>query len=301
MKISNLDFIKENELLSNYTYLKIGGPALYYAEPTEYSQIIQIQSWCRHNNIPIYYLGNGSNLLVNDKGVNGFIISFKKFNQYGIERYNNKYYIKKGEDILIFAEAGVQTQILVLWCAIKGFSGLEFLAGIPGTIGGNIITNAGVRNKSIGNCVEYISTISGTCENIEEIRIKKKELDFQYRKSNLANIPIYKAVFKLSNSSSDKVRKTNERYFKKRINQPRGLSLGCTFKNPIGYSAGELIENAGLKGLERGGAYISNQHANFIINKGNATYTDIIYLIEKCQIEVIRQFGISLELEIHII
>ncbi len=199
---------------------------------------------------------------------------------------------------MLYAGAGASIASILTVCREKGLSGMEFMAGIPGTIGGAIRMNAGTNDKGIMDVVSFIDLMDASGSR----RIEKAGIDYGYRHTALpSKAVITGAGLSLEISSPDDVRARVSSFIEKRRNQPRGLSSGCIFKNPEGSSAGYLIDKAGLKGSRVGGAVVSDVHANFIINEGSASTTDILKLIAIIKDEVKKQFSIELQEEVIIL
>lgn len=281
--------VKFNEPLAKYTSFRIGGPAEYFVELKNRSELVNLLKVARKYNLKVFPFGAGTNLLIKNKRVKGLVIKlngeFKK-----IEISGEK--VKVG--------GGVLLPKLIKLCAKNNLGGIEFLAGIPGTVGGALVMNAGNPEGGIGDLVERVEVMSPA----GEIKtLQKKDLHFSYRSSNLpAGSFILSCLLKLKKSKKDVIMKIIKEQLRKRWEkQPRELSAGSIFKNPPGDYAGRLIEQAGLKGLESGDAYISEKHANFIINQGKAKAKDVLYLIKKTKETVRKKFGVQLELEIKIL
>jgi len=283
--------VKFNEVMSKHTSFKVGGQADIFLEIGDEEELKNVVTLCNQFQTPYFILGGGSNLLVKDKGIRGVVIKlagdFKK-----TQVFNN------GK---IVVGAGVLLPQLVNLTYKKELSGLEFAVGIPGTIGGAVIGNAGVAEKAIGNCVTSVKVLDK-----EEIEIKKllpQDCGFSYRNSNLKKYIVLDVEILLTKNKICSIVYNLEKYKQKRKNsQPiNPKSAGCIFKNPTGNFAGKLIDEAGLKGLRIGGAYVSHKHANFILNEGTATAADILNLIAMIKKRVFDKFGIKLEEEIVIV
>ncbi|MCK4245151.1 MAG: UDP-N-acetylmuramate dehydrogenase [Candidatus Omnitrophica bacterium] len=277
------------EPMKNHTSFHIGGAASIYVEPEDLEDLKKILFFIKEESFPFFILGGGTNILVKDTGFDGIIISSKNFASLQIR--GNK----------AMAGSGIKISSLLPPLAKKGLSGLEFLAGIPGTAGGATLMNAGSIELGIGNFVEKIETMdfSGRIKNIG-----KKSLDFSYRDSNLAKYFFLSRIeFRLKDEDTNVIKKRMKKFLKKKKqHQPiEKYSAGCIFKNPRGLSAGKLIEEAGLKGERKGDAIISEKHANYIINSGRARAADVLFLIKKIQEVVSKKFRIKLEPEIKII
>jgi len=289
-KISSIvSSLKTNEPLKNHTTYHIGGPADYFVEANNPKEILSIFILSKKERTPLLILGGGSNVLFADRGFQGIVVKlsgdFKNFS------FTNE---------VLSAGGGVITQALVKASADKELSGLECLAGVPGTIGGAIIGNAGSKDEWIGSIVSSVEVIN---EQAKIERIPKENLEFFYRGSNLKGSIILKADLNLKKSlKNDIFSKVEANILARQKTQPIGSwNAGSIFKNPEGFSAGKLIEDAGLKGLQFGGAKISEKHANFILNFDNAKASDVLELIRIIRAKVKEKFNIDLELEIKII
>ncbi len=286
----NSSSIKENISLAEYTTFGVGGSADYFCVVDERKDLISLFKWCRDIKIPFLIIGNGSNLLISDKGFRGLVIKlgidFQKINH-----VNN----------IVTADAGVSLPFLLKKTKTYSLAGIEPLVGIPGTVGGAVITNAGTRYGKIGDVISKLVVMDLKGERI----ILKKDLKFFYRGSNIDSQKeiIVEVEFSLSEKDEELIDKDMKNYMEERKNrQPWNLkSAGCVFKNPSQGSAAKFIEEAGLKGFSKGGAEVSKLHANFIVNTKDATSSDILYLIRTIQDEVHKKFDILLELEIKIV
>jgi len=234
-------------------------------------------------------LGKGTNTLVSDKGFDGVVVLTENL---------NRIFVRENR---ILCESGAKISALVKTAVRNSLGGIEFLAGIPGTVGGALISNAGLKNTWISQIVGEVYVLSP--DNFEIKNIGKEEASFGYRKSGLEKFFIYRAVLILNKSEKGEIKKNVRSNMEKRIaKQPiESCSAGSVFKNPEGAFAGELIEKAGLKGYCAGGAKISTKHSNFIINTGTATSQDIYAIIKTVQKKVKDIYNIELEPEIKII
>lgn len=283
--------IKTKELMSNHTSYGIGGPAEAFIEPTSIPDLQIAMNFAKEREIPVICVGSGSNILVSDDGIPGFVISLEK--SFKEITFN---------DNICMANAGAKLGKVVKKCIKRNLSGLETLIGIPGTLGGAIIMNAGAFGSEISNCLTSVEilTESGKME-----RRSAGDIEFGYRSSSFdENDIVLTAELQLQEKSADKIRSKRDSANKQRKStQPlKYRSAGSVFKNPEGgQSAGYLIDNAGLKGLRVGNAEVSKMHANFIINTGKATAVDMIDLINNIRETVFDKYMISLELEIRTI
>jgi len=279
--------IMENEPMSNHTSYGIGGPALAFIEPKAIKDLQIIKSFSEKYKVPLYCIGSGSNLLVSDRGVNGLVVSLEKY-------FKN---IKFEKD-KCYADAGIKLSKLVKDCIKQNKIGFETLIGIPGTLGGALIMNAGAFGNEISTyltCVELLNN-RGVVE-----KKNADEIEFKYRSSTFNKDDIIlSAEFRMENAPQNQIIKNRDDANHKRKNsQPlKFRSAGSVFKNPEGFSAGYLIDQAGLKGKSIGGAMISDIHANFIINQENAKADDVVKLVKIIRDTVLKKYSIALELEI---
>lgn len=280
---------RQNEPLAPYTWLKIGGPAQYLMEPRSVDELRSLWKVCRELEVPVRILGGGSNILVRDEGVSGVVIRLQgeAFSRVEVE----------GNTIQAMAGALLST---VISTAVKhGLSGLDALAGIPGTIGGAVRGNAGGRSGEIGRYVTSVTIIDDEGELIER---SADELSFAYRTSNLKGSLIVEAKLSFETEDPDAIaQRMRTIWIKKRESQPYHFqSAGCIFRNPRGMHAGELIDRSGLKGTRIGQAEVSDRHANFIVAHPNCSSQDVLRLIELIRSRVSSEHGVDLELEIEI-
>ena len=277
----------ENEPMSKHTTYGIGGPAMAYVTPKDRFDLSNILKFSTKNEIPVYFVGTGSNLLVADNGIEGIVITPAK----SLKQLE----IKKN---WVVAESGVMLGKLVKECIKHNLTGLESLIGVPGTLGGALVMNAGAFGGEISNFLESVDimTMSGEINTFSN-----SDIDFSYRFSSFKKDEfILLARFKLQTEVPEII---NHKKLKassgRKTNQPlRYRSAGSVFKNHKDYAAGYLIDNAGLKGTKIGDAEISTHHANFFINHGNASASDISALIRIAREAVFKKFDIELELEI---
>jgi UDP-N-acetylmuramate dehydrogenase len=287
---SGLEKIVETDHpLAEHTWYGLGGPADYFIRPRTVKQLKEVVKRCNENKIPIYVMGFGSNLLVSDEGVRAAVIKLE-----ADEFVQTQF---KGEQLT--AWAGAELSRLVLTCVEKGLSGIEALTGIPGSIGGAVRMNAGGSFGDIGAAIESVTLMDNYGSIFEK---KKPELVFDYRCTNITAKFILNAQFGLARADPEQIMRTvKEAWIYKKNNQPLNTrNCGCVFKNPRGVSAGALIDRAGLKGLQIGGAVVSEKHANFIIAEKGCKSRDIMRLIDAIKERVKEQFDIELETEIEI-
>jgi len=287
---SGLDEIVEsNYPMAKHTWYGLGGPADYFIRPKTVEQLKEVVQRCNENNVGIYVMGFGSNILINDDGLRAAVIKLEG-EQFAQTQFD-------GEQIT--AWAGADLSELVLSCVRKGLSGLEALTGIPGSIGGGVRMNAGGGFGDIGAAVETVTLMDSEGNVFEK---SKPELMFDYRRANITAKFILSATLNLNVGDPDQIMRTvKEIWIYKKNNQPLNTkNSGCIFKNPRGVSAGALVDRAGLKGLQIGGAVVSEKHANFIIAQKGCRSRDVMRLIDVIKERVNEQFGIELELEIEI-
>ena len=288
------DEVRFMEPMKNHTSLKIGGPADIFAMPQDLSSLKNMHINLKRNKIPFSPIGGGTNILVRDGGIEGAVISLRSFRRTGVLSKDNEY-------MYLFAEAGTLLQRIVNFSKENGYSGIEGLAGIPGTVGGAIFGNAGAfgyEMKDVLVSVEVMD-IEGRIK-----MFKAEEINFGHRSSSISrNELILAAEIKLKKDEKEEVSaKVDDFLRKKREKQPLWEpSAGCVFKNPAGLSAGKLIDEAGCKGIRIGDVEVSSIHANFFINKGKANASDFIRLMEEVARRVKERFGVVLEPEIKIV
>ncbi len=279
--------------MSRHTTFRVGGNAEAVYEASDPEGLSRVVSFLVNEGIPYLVAGRGSNLLVKDGGIGGVVILLA--GAFADIEY------EESDSSNILAGAGLSIVDLLIWCREEGVSGLEFLAGIPGTVGGAIAMNAGAFGEEIGPRVREIRLVSQRGQLTVRDR---SQLRFSYRDLNLeAGVVITNVLFRLDRDTPETVSAKIAGCLRKRKEtQPREYpSAGSIFKNPLNDYAGLLIERAGLKGKRIGGAMISNKHANFIVNKGGATAMDILTLINLAREEVRKTAGVQLELEIKVV
>lgn len=288
-KLGSITEVKKYEPMARHTTFKIGGPAKYFVEADSVKTVKEALMAAREYSVKSYVIGNGSNLLVSDFGIDGLVIMM-----------GNKFSEVRADGEYIYAEAGAKLSKIARCALAHSLTGFEFAAGIPGSIGGAVYMNAGAYGGEMANIIAESTAID---EDFSEITVT--EHDFGYRKS------IYKdskkvitgAKIRLTAGDGENIRETMESLAaRRREKQPLELpSAGSVFKRPEGFYAGALIEGAGLKGETVGGAMVSEKHAGFIVNKGGATAEDVKKLIEIIKTRVYEKYRVLLDTEIKFI
>lgn len=281
--------VKENEPLARHTWFRIGGPAKYFIEPNSFDELCLAVTRCRENEIPIYVLGAGANLLVADAGVRGAVIRLR----------GEEFEQMKFEEKSLTVGAGVDMGKVVLRCVREGRSGLEGLTGVPGTVGGCVRMNAGGAFGDVGSTIESVTVMDAEGNTFQRFR---PDLAFAYRSTNITAKFILSATFSMAEDDPHRILKEIKQiWMYKKNTQPLAAgTAGCIFKNPRGMSAGALIDKAGMKGRRVGGAYVSEKHANFILADQGATAFDVLRLIDMIRDAVAREFNVNLEKEIEV-
>lgn len=284
--------VRYDEPLKNHTTFKIGGNCIALIEPREVSDIVETIKICRENSIKFFVIGNGSNLLVPDEGYNGVIIKLKgEFSTIKVE----------GEYLIVNSGAKLSEVYTVAY--ENSLTGFEFASGIPGTIGGAIYMNAGAYGGEMKDIVESVQVLD--LDNFELRELKNEELEFSYRKSIIQrkNYIVTTIKLKLQKGNKEEINAVYEDLRERRNSkQPLNFgSAGSTFKRPEGHFASKLIEDAGLKGYHINDAWVSEKHSGFVVNKGNASYKEVMELIEYVQKVVFEKFEVKLETEVRIL
>ena len=275
------DIIMKDRPLSSFSTLGTGGTAEFFVQPETVQQLQEIVK-CAEN-IPVYILGGGSNILIPDGTIHGLVISTRSLSS-----------ISWLDEHTAEIGAGFSLPVLVKTLREKNIGGLEFSAGIPGTLGGAIMGNAGAGGHGV---CEFVASLKVVDAHGDLVVIGRDDFSYGYRNCSVSGVIVVSAVMSLSEVSWDEERYSD--FMAKRKKQPIGMrSAGCTFKNPEGNSAGKLLDECGCKGLRIGGAFVSDVHANFILNDGNASSSDIIELAGLCAKRVYECTGITLEPEI---
>jgi len=275
---------KKNQPLAAYTTLGIGGKADFIIFPDE-ENLLDVMEVIKNEAVPFYVIGGGSNLLISDKGFKGVIINTKKMDNIKLDGFT------------LTAGAGARLGRVLAFLLKRNLSGMEGLAGIPGSVGGAVYGNAGSFGYEIKDCLDEVEVVN---QNMQIIIFKKSELALHYRNSGLPENSIIKNVkFILKEAKKEIFSTMKEFLHKKRATQPlKDRSAGCVFKNPDGYSAGFLIDKSGLKGIRVGDIVVSSVHANYFINVGKGRAEDFLKLMDIVKEKVFKSFSIELEPEI---
>lgn len=293
-KILLPEHIQLDESMSRHTTFRIGGPADYFTKPQSIEELKQIILLCREHNISYKVIGNGSNLLFSDKGCRGMVIKNETGGDLIIEQAGGSKNACK-----VTAASGILLSKFANELARRGLTGYEFASGIPGTLGGAVVMNAGAYGGEIGDYIQSVDVLDG---NGNVLTLNKEELAFSYRHSIVkeAGYIVLQAVFIVNQGISSEIYAKMEEYNKARKEkQPLEYpSAGSAFKRPAGNYAGKLIMEAGLRGLSAGGAKVSEKHCGFIINTGGATAEDVLSLLQKVKEAVKEHSGYELETEI---
>lgn len=296
--------LKTNVYLARYTTARVGGPALAFLESTSSAQLLEIVTYLWSVEVPYKIIGGGSNLLISDKGVSCVVILNRNSQGKGITFLGNHH------QPFVYTESGVNLNFLIRRLAVKGYAGLEWAVGIPGTVGGAIINNAGAHGSDMAHNLIMADILQPSTlpssDKFEVIKWNSDDFCYDYRSSRLKQDPalfvILGAELSLQRSTPEDVTQSmSELNISRQRRQPSGASVGSMFKNPPGDYAGRLIEAAGLKGTRVGNAQISPQHANFFINLGEARSKDFYELICITQKSIQEIFGVHLDLEIQLI
>ena len=277
-----------DEPMSRHTTFRVGGPADFFVTPKTKEDVRDVILVCKEVGMPYYIIGNGSNLLVSDAGYRGVIVQiYKEMNEVKVE----------GD--LVKAQAGALLSGIAAKALGAELSGFEFASGIPGTIGGACVMNAGAYGGEMKDVLESVTVLTGEGKIIE---LGRNELELGYRTSVIAKegYIVLGAVLKLERGDGEKIKTYMDELKEKRVSkQPLEYpSAGSTFKRPEGYFAGKLIEDAGLRGFQVGGAQVSEKHCGFVINRDHATAADIMELMRQVQIRVKENSGVDLEPEV---
>ncbi|MEW5717894.1 MAG: UDP-N-acetylmuramate dehydrogenase [Chloroflexota bacterium] len=283
-----------SEPLAAHTTLRLGGPAELFVQARTLDELIEFARQARRRGVPVFILGNGSNLLVRERGVRGLVIE-NHCEQFSLDVINS-------ERAILRAESGAVLPGIANRLARQGWAGLEWAIGVPGTIGGAVVGNAGAHGACIADNLIGVAILDAS-DTIREL--PKTELAFDYRASRFKGARdeiVLRADFEVRRDDPQAcIARMNQYTEHRRRTQPTDPSVGSIFKNPPNDAAGRLIDQAGLKGTRVGGIEVSQVHANFFVNRGGATADDVLQLIELVRERVRVVFGIDLELEIEVI
>lgn len=290
-RFSNLlgnEKVRINEPMNRHTTFRIGGPADYFLLPSSSEEVKGILEICKEESLQYFILGNGSNLLVSDEGYRGVIIQL--YRNYGGLTV---------EGTEIRAGAGVLLSQIAATARNESLTGFEFAGGIPGTLGGAVVMNAGAYGGELKDVLKE-AVVMDREGNIFTVPVEKLAMGYRTSLVKTAGYLVLEAVISLKKGSQEEIRDTMKDLADRRISkQPLEYpSAGSTFKRPEGYFAGKLIMDAGLRGYQVGDAQVSEKHCGFVINKGNATAADVLTLIENVREKVQKQFGVTLEPEV---
>ncbi|WP_125606848.1 UDP-N-acetylmuramate dehydrogenase [Lapidilactobacillus bayanensis] len=282
--------ILEHTPMSHYTFTRTGGPADFLAFPENDQEVSALIKRARTAELPVTIVGNASNMIIRDGGIEGLVILLTRIEE--IERTDNLLTVSAGTPLMTVSEAACQF----------GLTGLEFAAGIPGSVGGAVFMNAGAYGGEVSNVITEIKVL----DELGDLHVLSgDEIRFSYRHSVVQEAPltVVSATFALKPGEPEKIRKTMDAYNQARASkQPLDLpSCGSVFKRPTGYYTGPLIQKAGLQGKTIGGAQVSKKHAGFIVNVNQATATDYLNLIALIIKTIKEKFGVTLEPEVRII
>ena len=274
--------------LAAYTSFKIGGPADVLVEPADVEDVRRLAKQASGRNIPWFVLG-GTNLLIRDGGIRGIVVSLSKLRS-----------VREEPGSVLYAEGGVGMPTLIGHAIRRSLTGLEWAAGIPGTVGGCLVMNAGTRLGEMKDSVKAVRLVNRRGELLE---LLKSEIPFQYRRARLPKGIVVGVWLQLRPGIRSEIEKVVKDYLHYRKDtQPLTMpSAGCVFKNPANDSAGRLIEETGLKGLSVGDAEVSTKHGNFIVNRGHARAAEVIELVGKVRRTIKKKCGVRLELELKIV
>ena len=283
------EILRRDEPLSQHTWLKLGGPAQFFVLPRTEAELLDVIKMARGQQMPVYILGSGSNLLVREAGVQGVVVKV-------MEPLLGEVTV---EGTSLTAGGGTLLSHVVAEAVRAGLGGIEDLVGIPGTIAGAVVGNSGGRTGDIGQLITSVKVLT---QNNEVAIRRGDELSFSYRRSSIQDLLVLSATLELTRDDSEELtRRMRKNWIMKRSTQPLAdQSAGCIFRNPRGLSAGALIEQCGLKGLSVGKARISERHANFIVTEAGASSKDVEQLIGRIQKAVTEKFAVELELEIKV-
>lgn len=288
LSILKVEQVKKDEPMKIHTTFRVGGPVSYFVTPETEEEVAKVIEVCTQENAPYYIVGNGSNLLVSDQGYEGVIIQiYKQMNR--VEITENEIHAQAGALLSMIANRAMEAEL----------TGFEFAAGIPGTLGGACVMNAGAYG---GEMKDVLETVTVLTRDGDVKTLTKDELELGYRTSVIAkkDYIVLSAVIRLENGKKEEIKAVMDDLKEKRITkQPLEYpSAGSTFKRPEGYFAGKLIQDAGLRGFQVGGAQVSEKHCGFVVNKDQATAADVMNLMNQVSDKVYEMSGVRLEPEV---
>jgi UDP-N-acetylmuramate dehydrogenase len=274
--------------LREYTSFKIGGPADVVVEPADIEDVCRVVQQARTHRIPLFVLG-GTNLLIRDGGIRGIVISLVRLRE-----------IKEESGSVLFAEGGVGMPTLIGYAIRRSLSGLEWAAGIPGTVAGCVVMNAGTKLGEMKDSVKAVRMVNSKGQIVD---VEAAQVRFEYRRALLPRGIVVGVWLQLKKGVRSEIERVVKDYLHyRRDTQPLALpSAGCVFKNPSNDSAGRLIEAVGLKGARVGDVEVSTKHANFMVNRGQASAADVLALIGKVRSAIRRRAGVRLDLELKVV
>lgn len=284
--------VKQNEIMTPHTTLKIGGPADFYIAPASIDELIQSVRFAAQKCIPYTVIGGGSNVLISDRGIRGLVINLSRFSR--LSRMGN----------LVIAGAGSAISDLCTWTAAKELMGLEFLSAMPGSVGGAVWMNARCYGHSIDEKLVWTDYLDSS---LQKKRLQRKNSEFAYKVSPFQQTGhiILSAAFRLAPGCRTEILAAMEQFRRDRVAKGHFLypSAGSIFKNnyDIGEPTGKLIDSLGLRGMRRGDAQIADFHGNIIVNRGNAKAEDVLYLMEYMETMVLKELGFRLDREIRLL
>jgi UDP-N-acetylmuramate dehydrogenase len=274
--------------LREYTSFKIGGPADVVVEPADIEDVCRVVQQARTHRIPLFVLG-GTNLLIRDGGIRGIVISLVRLRE-----------IKEESGSVLYAEGGVGMPTLIGYAMRRSLSGLEWAAGIPGTVAGCVVMNAGTKLGEMKDSVKAVRMVNSKGQIVD---VEAAQVRFEYRRALLPRGIVVGVWLQLKKGVRSEIERVVKDYLHyRRDTQPLALpSAGCVFKNPSNDSAGRLIEAVGLKGARVGDVEVSTKHANFMVNRGQASAADVLALIGKVRSAIRRRAGVRLDLELKVV
>lgn len=281
--------LRSAEPLSKHTTFRIGGPAALFAEPEDLDALVLLVKEAFGQGIPVRVIGSGSNILASDRGVRALVV-----------KLSSPFFTRiRFEETSVSAGAGVLLSRLMRLARERSLGGLEFLVGIPATVGGAAVMNAGAWGKQFGDFIEEVHCLD---ERGAEVVLSPERLSFGYRRSGLEKYIVHRVTLRLSAKDPGRIDEEAGAYLRERCSKQdiTSASAGCVFRNPGSASAGKLIESCGLKGARIGDARVSLKHANFIVNSDHASASDVLKLMNLVRRTVKRDFGISLKPEVRI-